>query len=367
MDLMTGRCWLLVLMASLTACGSTQSSTPNDAGGVGSSSVVSTTSPGPEDFEPEGTSALPSPGSILAPAAAELPVPADVATISPPATAPTPSSAVACNQTNGVVMTASGRQILLRADGLSSPSPTVLVLHGYTGTPTGIERVAELTEVANAAGIAVAYPEGTPTSRGGFAWDSGAKVFATSGVDDVAALAEMIDAVVASGCVDRDRVTVTGESNGAGMTLAAVCSPELRGVFRSAVMVIPAIDDGVLARCEASDSALPLTVVAGRADRTAPFDGGNGLLAQETWFDTVAASVQGCSSIALVAPLSDNVERWAGEGCGSCTELLIVGDGPHTWPGTSVGSGGLKPGTFDLNRRIVADVLAPEPGCLGSK
>ncbi len=280
---------------------------------------------------------------------------------------PAPASVVMCDQTDGVMTTPSGRRITLRAAGLSSPSPTILVLHGYTGTPTGIERVAELTEAANVAGIAVAYPEGTATSRGGFGWNSGARVFATSGVNDVTALREMIDAVIASGCVDANRITLSGESNGAGMTLAALCAPEVRSLLRSAVLVIPAVDEGVLARCAASSRPLPLSAVAGQIDRTAPFEGGNGLLPQQAWFDAVAASMQRCRSVGSPEALSGNVAVWAGEGCGACTELIAVGDGPHTWPGTSVGSGGLTPGDFDLNRRIIADVLAEEPGCLSSR
>jgi polyhydroxybutyrate depolymerase len=238
------------------------------------------------------------------------------------------------------------------------------VIHGFTGTPSGIERVADLTEVANAAGIAVAYPEGTPVEPGGFGWNTGAAVFATTDVDDVAAIADMIDTIVATGCVDRARVTVTGESNGAGMTLAAMCGPDLAGAFRSAVMVIPAIDGGVLERCDGNGaSGTPLTVAIGGIDTTAPVDGGNGLLPQRAWFDQVAAW-RGCADIGIPETITSLVDYVAGRGCGSCTELFTVADGPHTWPGTRFGNGGSTPGTFDLNRRIVADVLASEPGCL---
>ncbi len=160
---------------------------------------------------------------------------------------------------------------------------------------------------------------------------------------------------------------MSGESNGAGMALTALCDPETRVSLRSVVMVIPAVDDGVLTRCAESGPPLPLSVVAGRIDQTAPFDGGNGLIAQRAWFDTVATSVQRCSSVGSSVALSDNVEVWAGEGCGACTELIAVGDGTHTWPGTSTGSGGLTPGRFDLNRRLIADLLSSEPGCLSSR
>ena len=263
--------------------------------------------------------------------------------------------------------TPSGRRVTLRAEGLTGPSPTILVIHGYTGTPSGIERVANLTEFALANGIAVAYPHGTPTDVEGFAWDTGARVFAITGVDDVAALDEMLTAIEETGCVDTGRVVITGESNGGGMTLAALCDPRLSGRFRSAVMVIPAIDDGVLERCGGDiDAVTPLIAVAGRIDRTAPFEGGNGLLPQLDWFERVAAS-RGCSGVSVAAPITQFADRYEASGCGACTELIAVADGPHTWPGTPEGNGGLAAGKFDLNRRIVDDLVAPEPGCLSTR
>jgi poly(3-hydroxybutyrate) depolymerase len=81
---------------------------------------------------------------------------------------------------------------------------------GYTGSPSGIETFSELTPVAIAGAVAVAYPEGGPTTVGGFGWASGAGVFATTGVDDVGALGEMLDALIATGCIDPTRVTIAG-------------------------------------------------------------------------------------------------------------------------------------------------------------
>jgi polyhydroxybutyrate depolymerase len=241
------------------------------------------------------------------------------------------------------------------------------VIHGFTGTPSGIERVIDLTDVANAAGITVAYPQGTEVGPGGFGWNSGAAVFATTGVDDAAAISEMIDTIVATGCVDRGAITITGESNGAGMALAALCSPGLGGAFRSAVMVIPAIDAGVLERCAGNGAPdTPLAVAVGLIDTTAPVDGGNGLLPQRAWFDEVA-TWRGCSGVDERGALTSLVDHAAGANCRRCTEIFTVADGPHTWPGTRVGNGGSTPGTFDLNRRIVANVIAPVAGCLSAR
>jgi poly(3-hydroxybutyrate) depolymerase len=273
---------------------------------------------------------------------------------------------VPCLSPGDVISTPSGRRVHLRTGGVVSAAPTIIVIHGFTGTPTGIERVSNMTAAANAAGITVAYPEGTPVAPSGFAWDTGASVFASTGVDDVAALVNMIDALVATGCTDRSQITITGESNGAGMTLSALCDPRLDGVFRAAVMVIPAIDDGVLARCSGTvDQRVPLVAIAGDLDLTAPIDGGNGLLPQSKWFEQIAAE-RGCATVGSPIALTPFTRLQSGQGCGPCTELIVVADNAHTWPGAPVGTAGLTPGTFDLNRRIVADVLAPEPGCLSA-
>ncbi len=296
-----------------------------------------------------------------------------VAPVEAPATTDwTPDRAVgppepSCELVGPELTTASGRRMLLRADGLTGPSPTILVLHGFTSTRVGIERVADLTASANTAGIAVAYPLGTPTPIGGFGWNSGAQVFATTNGDDVAALVDMLGMLDATGCVDRDRIVITGESNGAGMALAALCDVRLAGRFRSAVLVVPAIDDGVLDRCGTdADTAATLVAVVGLLDQLAVFEGGNGLLPHLEWFEQVAVS-RGCAQLDAATPVTEFAERFRASGCDACTELIAVADGPHTWPGSSQSNGDLVPGTFDLNRRIIDDLLAPEPACLSER
>ncbi len=285
------------------------------------------------------------------------------------ATTTTTATATAkCRTTGGVISTAGGRNVVLRSKGLTGPSPTVLVLHGYTGTPAGIEKYSELTGLANSNGVAVAYPEGTATQQGGFGWSTGAGMFATSGVDDVKALSDMVDAVVATGCVDPQRLVISGESNGAGMALVAICDRRLWGRFAAAVLVIPAVDDGVLAHCQLNPARPPigLSVVAGKLDQTVGYtDGRPPLLPAEQWFATAASLVNRCTSAAPVRNQVDEfAERLTSSGCAVCTEMFAVADGTHTWPGSTRGTGGLRPGTFELNRRLVALALQPAQGCL---
>lgn len=366
-------------MLSLAACGGTPTNSSDTT-----TSTTATATATADSTEPTATAVVAAQTTTTdttitaarsAPATTTNPSTTTPSTTTPSTTTATTTTATTttstvlpppCVPTTDLV-TASGRQITLRADGLTGPAPAIVVIHGYTGTPSGIERVADLTAFGNANGIAVAYPLGTPTDVGGFAWDTGAAVFANSGFDDVGALVEMLTAIESTGCVDADRVVVTGESNGGGMTLAALCDQRLAGRFRSAVMVIPAVDEGVLERCDGNaDRTTPLIAVAGRTDLTAPFDGGNGLLPQLDWFERIATS-RGCSGVDDAAPITPFADSYVATGCGACTELIAVVDGPHTWPGSLQTNGNLVAGTFDLNRRVVDDLLAPEPGCLSTR
>ncbi len=343
--------WMALGAASCVVAGSCSSSAPvvaPDAGTV----VVGTFPPAPD------ATSTSMPTAVTVDSSTTL--------VLPPVTT-SPIVAAPCSQTDGVVTTPSGRHVLVRASGVAPGSPLVLVLHGYTGTPTGIERYAEFTAIANAASVVVAYPEGSPVVEfEGFGWDTGSDIFSTSGVDDGAALNEMLDAVIATGCVDPSRITLTGESNGAAMSLLAVCNARVRDRVASVVLVNAAVDDGVLARCAPTGRALPMSVIAGRLDRTARYDGGRGsLLAQEVWFRRAATLVNGCAEQpGTREPLLDQVERIVPSGCGACTQLLTIADGTHTWPGSSDGVADLRPGTFDLSARLLRLALSPEPGCL---
>jgi poly(3-hydroxybutyrate) depolymerase len=187
-------------------------------------------------------------------------------------------------------------------------------------------------------------------------------VFATSGVDDVGALAEMLDAIVATGCVDPSRVVVSGESNGAGMALAAACDQRVGLRIAALVLVNAAVDEGVLARCgSGAPVALPLSAVSGEIDATVLYGGGRGLMAQEEWFADASRVVAGCEAI----DERTRVDAWTtvvpASECETCAVLFAIADGTHTWPGTSRGTGDLRPGTFELATRLVWAAVAPPP------
>lgn len=338
-----------LLLGVVAACGgATDASVSSPGLGVGSL--------------PAGSAAS---STSLAPATSGVPVSVDPSTT--PVAAATTMPPAPCDGTDGVLTTVSGRHVLVRAGGVAPQSPVVLILHGFTGTPTGIEKFAEFTSLAAAASVVVAYPEGNPVpDYEGFGWTTGSGIFSTEGTDDVQALSEMLDVVLATGCGDPTRVVLVGESNGAAMGLVAACDARVRDRIQTLVMVIPAVDDGVLARCGDGVRAVPLSVVAGRLDRTAPYEGGRAtLLPQEDWFAQVASDVNGCAVGAVERQSFDaHVTLLTPTGCAECTEFFSVDDGTHTWPGSSRGTGGLRPGTFDLSKRLLDLALAGGQGCL---
>jgi poly(3-hydroxybutyrate) depolymerase len=154
----------------------------------------------------------------------------------------------------------------------------------------------------------------------------------------------MLDALIATGCVDPTEGHVAGESNGRGWR------SRLRATRASArdrvrvVLVIPAVDEGVLDRCASgAPVAVAMSVVAGELDETVPFGGGNGLLAQEEWFASASWLLAGCTAIAPRAAVDDWTNVVSGTSCETCSVLFVVADGTHTWPGSSRGTGGQRP------------------------
>lgn len=141
--------------------------------------------------------------------------------------------------------------------------PLLMVLHGLYLDPGSAEASSGLDQVADAEGVAVAYPQGLNQS-----WNAGTCCDTASrdDVDDVGFLAHVVDLVNNVQAIDRDRVYVAGFSNGGMMALRAVCArPD---VFAAAASVGGTLQSGCLSA--APSSAL---LVHGLRDTTVPYAG----------------------------------------------------------------------------------------------
>lgn len=271
-----------------------------------------------------------------------------------------------CAEQDGYVAVGGGRRALLRGGAAAGPRAAVVVLHGFTGTPESIERTSGWTPFAVGRGAIVAYAEGTPVAAGGYGWNTGTVRFSTSGVDDAAYLAALVDHLVATACVDPARILLTGESNGGAMTVAAACAPATRDRFAVFAPVIPAVDQGVLDRC-GSGPPIDLVALAGRLDPVIPYDGvyptGQApLLAQEAWFTGLAAQRNGCGAGPPTRVRLDGAEDIHAAGCPSAPTLVAIDDAGHTWPGGPVGTGSQPPGRFDATAFLWGRFVAAVTG-----
>jgi len=237
--------------------------------------------------------------------------------------------------------------LVVRAPATTHPRSAVVVLHGFTGSPAYAEGDSGLTPDAVGDGVLVAYPQGTPLPSGGYGWNSGAGIYATTTGDDIAGLVSIIDVLTASYCVEPGRVVLAGESNGGGMVVHAACSTAINDRITAAVAVIPAVDPGVIAPC-ARGGLLPrpLLVVAASDDPIVPYAGQPPLLSQTDWFSSVARQLDHCTSVAAEPSGDEPRSGLAGEGCAATAALVAVPSDEHHWPHADAG--------FDTNAAILA-------------
>lgn len=105
----------------------------------------------------------------------------------------------------------------------SAPMPLVMLLHGSTGTGAEMLRDSHLAETADRHGFVVVSPDGGIAAKRGYVWNIPG-VLTVSGTlppkdarDDVAYLTDLVDRLVATGCVDAKRAYLTGLSGGGRM------------------------------------------------------------------------------------------------------------------------------------------------------
>jgi polyhydroxybutyrate depolymerase len=205
-----------------------------------------------------------------------------------------------------------------------TPLALVLDLHGSGGTSAGQARTSGLETLAARETFLVA----TLQADGG-RWN----VPVTEGrPDDVAYVADVIDAVGGQVCLDPARVHATGFSGGGRMSSLLGCrlSSRLASIAPVAGLRWPGPCDG---------RPVPVLTFHGLADRQNPYDGqvpGRG----GEWVESVPEALagwarhNGCGAEPRLEDPEGPLSTLRYEGCGEGTEVRIVRiDGlGHTWP-----------------------------------
>jgi polyhydroxybutyrate depolymerase len=232
----------------------------------------------------------------------------------------------------------------------STPVPVVVDLHGYSEGADVHAIVSGLGPYGDEQGFVTITPHGEGEGPVPF-WDI------TAGGRDEVFVADVLDDVEASLCVDTARIFVTGLSNGAMMTSTLAC--DLSDRFAAAAPVAGVTE---VASCDA-DRPVPVVAFHGTADGFLSYDGGLGpkvadlpapdgqgtlgdAAAQAEPTETGGPSVpevmahwakrNGCDGAAPTEqPVADDVTVLSYD-CppGADAELYRVEGGGHSWPGS---------------------------------
>lgn len=230
---------------------------------------------------------------------------------------------------------------------LPSGAPVLVVVHGAGATAEMARGHNRWAAFVQRRGVVAVFPEGTradPAAPPAFrqnpqTWNdgSGRGHVARDGVDDVAFVSALLDAVEARWPVDRNRVYATGFSNGGSLVfrLAAEMSERLAAAVPVAGHLW--IADPRPAR------PVPLLLISGAADPLNPVDGGTVRTpwGHDEYHPPIAESARrwaaaiGCDPEPRELPERPGLRtlRWAGAAGGAEVRFTLVEGLGHAWPG----------------------------------
>lgn len=224
------------------------------------------------------------------------------------------------------------------------PMPLLFVLHGGGGDAHKVARLTGLSRAADSAGFIVCYPNAVNGH-----WNDGRQVrrFRSQrhDIDDVGFIDALIDRFAEDLGIDRQRVYVTGISNGGMMCHRLGC--ELSGRI-SAIAPVAASLPEPMAGSGRPERGVSVLAINGTADPLVPYEGGGvGLRAKRGEVISVPKTVKfwvtadGCGMKPEVTELPDIDpddgievvrERYSGGRDSSEVILYRVEGGGHTWP-----------------------------------
>lgn len=181
-----------------------------------------------------------------------------------------------------------------------------------------------LAAPATSQGYAVLYPT---RPSGGF-WTLNDE----QGTSDVESVTKLLDDVIAAGCVDPDRISITGVSNGAGMATRMSC--KLPGRFAAVVPV--AAGYRALAPCP-NDARASFLAIHGSADTVVPYNGKtvDDHAGSVPRYTARRAKRDGCDAAPRTTRPRGLVTQIVYRGCdpGLRVEILRLSGTDHGWPG----------------------------------
>jgi polyhydroxybutyrate depolymerase len=236
--------------------------------------------------------------------------------------APIPPDTMVTLDVDGVTREALVRAPMPTAGGRR---PLVLAFHGHGGGAWDLGYVAGLSDMAEAEGFVVAYPQGIGE---GPTWD-------LAGGSDIPFVLALIDELADSQCIDPARVFATGFSMGGGMTNLLACRVADRV---AGIAPVAANHGGTWGDPCAPSRPVPVLAFHGTLDEALPYEGGDSpfpdrpVTSVEAWMGDWAAS-NGCDAVPALESVAADVDSLTWQDCAAPTSLYRVSGGGHTWPG----------------------------------
>ena len=263
---------------------------------------------------------------------------------------PTMATEISATELTFAVRGIKRRAILVNESTNQSLRPAVLVLHGGKGSAEEMRKRTGFDAIAVAENFSVIYAEGTTWGRGFHAWNTGYLQRQQVGkADDIGYFDTLIDLLVKDHHIDRQRIYMTGGSNGGMMTFVyAVKRPEKLAAIAPVV--------GAMFTFEKKPSVpLPILMINGQQDDEVPIEGGmsrNPIVrrVQQAQYrsldDTVAFWVSANRSQKMGNVVTEGTmttTTYPATGNGAITISIVDTAGGHGWPGIDLGRRGNTP------------------------
>ncbi len=219
-------------------------------------------------------------------------------------------------------------------------TPLVIALHGRPDNGSGIAYRLDMNRIAREQGFIVAYPDGIDL---GWNYTRDAPLFPDNPIDDDAFIAAMVADLAVDLNVDRERVYVTGFSNGGFMTERLACVAA--DTYAAFAVVGAAFSQNFAALC-ADATPVPILFMHGTDDPSIPWEGA--VVADIQLFlsvpDTIAAwtLINDCDNTPAETVLPQRgespgtqVHRFDFADCAPDSDLVFYGiiGGGHNLPG----------------------------------
>lgn len=231
--------------------------------------------------------------------------------------------------------------------GKTKPMPLVIALHGGGGTGEKMERLTlgGLNKLSDREGFVVVYPDGIEEH-----WNDGRDKVKYRAhrekINDVGFLSALIDHLGEGGNIDKDRVYVTGISNGAMMSNRLAC--ELTGRIKAIAPVAGNMPYDLAPHCSPS-RPIPVLMISGTKDPMMPWEGGEAHFLRLKFGKVLSVpetikfwvTHNRCAPTPVIAWEPDKnpqdgtrVRKEVYTGCETGAEVILYGveGGGHTWP-----------------------------------